>query len=78
MIGSARVEWYRLHVARCLSVAQNTTDSEAKIALLDMARAWLLLAEQNEKNDHTEMPVYEVLEPWQHVVQQQQQPHPEK
>jgi hypothetical protein len=37
-----------------------------------------VLAEQNEKNDHTEMPVYEVLEPWQHVVQQQQQPHPEK
>ena len=39
-----------MHAAACLEIARNADDREGKIALLDMARAWLALAEQHNKN----------------------------
>jgi hypothetical protein len=70
---------YRAHAERCVEVAQRTADSEAKLALLEMARAWLTLAVQNNKNSQTAL-VYETSLSRQHVAQQQQQPQvkPEK
>jgi hypothetical protein len=41
---------YRLHAAHCAEIAAITAVSEDKLKLLNMARAWLLLAEQAEKN----------------------------
>jgi hypothetical protein len=41
---------YRLHAAHCLEIAVQSADSENKVSLLNMAHAWLLLAEQAEKN----------------------------
>jgi hypothetical protein len=41
---------YRLHAAHCVDIASHTTDIENKLALLNMARAWLRLAAQSEKN----------------------------
>jgi hypothetical protein len=43
------VERYR----HCLEVAQQLPDNHARLALLDMAQAWLVLAEQAAKNAGT-------------------------
>jgi len=73
---------YRIHAANCIRLAQKAADSEGKLALLDMARAWRTLADQAEKNSETTL-VYETPEPQrhvaqkQHVAQQQQQPQPD-
>jgi hypothetical protein len=44
---------YRLHAAHCIEIAGQTADSESKLSLLNMARAWVLLAHQAEKNSET-------------------------
>jgi hypothetical protein len=51
-----------VHAAACLEIARNADDREGKIALLDMARAWLALADQHDKNSQTTL-VYETPEP---------------
>jgi hypothetical protein len=60
--GAARrvaVQWLAQHgpeetskaqAAECLEIARRTDDREGKIALLDIARAWLALADQHRKN----------------------------
>jgi hypothetical protein len=45
-----RVERYRLNAEKCLQLAQNFQDPEAKRALLVMANAWLMLAVHRSKN----------------------------
>jgi hypothetical protein len=77
MSRDGQAEVYRVHAAQCIQLAQKTDDSEAKLGLLDMARAWLDLANQNDKNSQTTL-VYETPEPRQQVAQQQQQPQPKK
>jgi hypothetical protein len=37
---------YREYAARCVSLAQAIFDPSSKLALLDMGRAWLNLADQ--------------------------------
>lgn len=70
---------YRSHAAKCVRLAQQTNDPQSKRSLLDMARAWLALAIQGEKNSEAPTLVYETPEPPRHrVAQQQQQPQPEK
>jgi hypothetical protein len=68
---------YRAHAAECVRLAQQTSDPRSKSSLLDMARAWLVLVTQNEKNSQTTL-VIETPEPPQQVTQQQQQPQPKK
>ena len=46
----AQEETYKAHAAECLEIARQTDDREGKIALLDIARAWLALADQHRKN----------------------------
>ena len=71
---------YRLHAANCMQLAQKASDADGKMQLFDMARAWLALAEQAEKNSETVL-VYETPEPRpqpaQQPMQQQQQPQPD-
>ena len=62
MLRDGQDEIYRAHAAKCIQVAQNTADSEAKLALLEMARAWRALANQHDKNSQTTL-VYEAPEP---------------
>ena len=50
MPGDGREEMYKEHAAVCLEIARKTDDREGKIALLDIARAWLALADQHDKN----------------------------
>ena len=54
----SKTEFYRAHAAQCIAVAQTCPHTEGKLALLEMARAWLLLAEQGAKNGRTTL-VYE-------------------
>ncbi len=44
---------YREHAAHCLKIAQDVADLRSKLSLLDMAQAWVALAEQAEKNGET-------------------------
>jgi hypothetical protein len=68
---------YRAHAARCIKVAQKLDDAESRLDLLNMARAWLALAEQGDKNSRQETLVYETPQP-RPVTQQQPQPEPGK
>ena len=76
-------EDYRHHAAECLRVAERTTDLTARVALLDMARAWHSLADQADRNSRVDL-VYETPPPppeqQQPVAmqQQQQQQQPDK
>jgi hypothetical protein len=69
---------YRAHAAECVLLAQQTSDSQGKSSLLAMARAWLALVTQGEKNSEAPTLVYQTPEPRQRVTQQQQQPQPKK
>jgi len=58
MPDDGRDEMYKVHAAACLEIARKTDDREGKIALLDIARAWLALADQHDKNSQPTL-VYE-------------------
>jgi hypothetical protein len=73
MSRSRASELYRSYACRCVEISYKAPDSENKLALLNMAQAWLALAEQADKNSKIEL-VYETPEQPQRVVQQQQQP----
>ena len=62
---------YRAHAAECVRLAQQIADPQSKGSLLDMARAWLALVAQGEKNNDAPTLVYETPEP-----RQQREPHP--
>ena len=47
---SGRANLYHVHAAECIKAAQTAHDLEDKQAFLDMATAWLILAEQVDKN----------------------------
>jgi putative IMPACT (imprinted ancient) family translation regulator len=50
------VKRYRLHAASCIESAQQLSDKESKLALLQMAQSWLALAEQAAKNSEAADP----------------------
>jgi len=51
-------ELYRANAAECLVMASSVTDASNRASLLNMASAWLRLAELAEKNGRTDL-VYE-------------------
>ena len=57
-----QIDLYRERASQCISVAQRTAETRSKLVLLEMARAWLLLAEQGAKNGQTTL-VYETPMP---------------
>jgi hypothetical protein len=76
MASSEAAVFYRLYASHCLEIAQDTAIPDRKAALLDMAQAWLMLAEQVDKNSDVVL-VYEAPRPTaiptasQHLAQQQ-------
>jgi hypothetical protein len=65
----------------CLRLAKElpwNNPGRSKSSLLAMARAWLALVTQGNKNNEAPTLVYQTPEPRQHVAQQQQQPQPKK
>lgn len=55
-------ELYRANAAECLVMASSITDANNRKSLLDMASAWLRLADLAEKNGRTDL-VYETPPP---------------
>jgi hypothetical protein len=49
MAGTQLIAGYRLNAANCFDLAKEFADPERKLALLDMASAWLRLAEISEQ-----------------------------
>jgi hypothetical protein len=49
---------YREYAAKCLTVSHTLTGATERLALLDMAQAWIALAKQAEKNERLAV-VYE-------------------
>ena len=49
MAGTQLTEGYRLNAANCFELAKGFADAERKLALLDMAAAWLRLADITEQ-----------------------------
>jgi hypothetical protein len=48
-------EEYRRHAAKCLKMAEETTDPFNRSSLISIAYSWLRLAEMAEKNSHTDV-----------------------
>ena len=44
------VHQYRRRAVGCLQIAEGLPDSQNRMALIDMAQSWLLLAQHAEKN----------------------------
>jgi hypothetical protein len=49
MMGKHLIAGYRLNAANCFDLAREFPDAQRKLALLDMAAAWLKLAEITEE-----------------------------
>jgi hypothetical protein len=48
---------YRQNAAKCLNLADQTTDQMIRLGLLDMAQAWLELAERADKRGQADLVV---------------------
>jgi hypothetical protein len=66
---------YRQRAGKCFTISQKMEDAGERLELIDMAQAWLALAEQAERNGHL-FTVYETPQPRPQVSQQQQQIQP--
>ncbi len=55
-------ELYRAKATECVAMASGMTDANNRASLLNMASAWLRLAELAEKNGRTDL-VYETPPP---------------
>ena len=69
MSASEQAALYRLHAAQCVDIASRSADSETRLALLEMARSWRMLAEQADKNSQAVF--YHTPDAPQHVAPQQ-------
>jgi hypothetical protein len=49
-MNDGRVDVYLAQAERCLKLAQMTHDTSNRLDLLQLARAWLAVAEQGERN----------------------------
>jgi hypothetical protein len=76
MSSTGSAELYRTHAAQCIEIALRAP-VETRLELLNIAQAWLALAEHADKNVHAPTAVYETPERQQHAIQQQQQPQPD-
>jgi hypothetical protein len=45
------VACYRLYAANCIELAEHIPESDRRVFLLNMARDWLKMADQAERND---------------------------
>jgi hypothetical protein len=62
MTRDERLGRYRVNAEKCLALAQTFNDHQSKRTLVEMANAWLKLAEQHLKNSETTL-VYETPTP---------------
>lgn len=69
--------FYRLYAAHCVEIARQVTSPNSRAALLTMAQAWLVLADQADKNRGAPTVIYETP-PRSPQQPFQQQPRPGK
>jgi len=50
-VTSEIVACYRLYAANCIELAERVPDLDRRVFLLNMARDWLKLADQAERNE---------------------------
>ena len=55
-------DYYRQHALECLRLANDTHEPSMKAVLIDMAQAWIRLAEQAHRNRQLSL-VYEAPSP---------------
>lgn len=55
-------DYYRQYALECLRLANNTHEPSTKAVLIDMAQAWIRLAEQAHRNRQLSL-VYEAPSP---------------
>lgn len=67
MVPREAAAYYRDYAAHCVEIAHDTVDAARKAVLLNMAQAWLVLADLADRGD----------EPLRGIAQQQQQPQPQ-
>jgi len=48
-----KAESYQANASKCVRLARNASDIQSRLTLLEMARAWLLLADRALKNSKT-------------------------
>jgi len=48
-----QVELYQANASKCARLAQNASDIHSRLTLLNMTRAWLLLADRALKNSQS-------------------------
>lgn len=58
MSGRENAKEYRLRAQHCLDIAMDMDDLSKRMVLLNMAQAWMLLADQADRNQTTDI-VYE-------------------
>jgi hypothetical protein len=68
---------HRRHAAQCVELARKAPDPKTRLALLEIAQAWMALAKQADRSGHAPALIYETPEQQQRVTQQQQQPQPD-
>jgi hypothetical protein len=54
-----RIDGYLVQAANCVRLAQITEDPARKLSLLDLARAWVAIAEQGDRNRQTTIVYHE-------------------
>jgi len=57
-----RPDYYRQHALECLRLANDTNEPSTKAVLIDMAQAWIRLAEQAQRNRRLDL-VHEAPSP---------------
>jgi hypothetical protein len=62
MSSNGTAGFYRLYAARCIEISRQLADVDGRAVLLNMAQAWIALADRAEKSDATTV-VYETPEP---------------
>jgi hypothetical protein len=72
MLPSELAAFYCVYADRCIELAPRISDPSAKATMLNMAQAWLVLADQAGKWPKSETPKQAVQQ-----QQQQQQPQPD-
>jgi hypothetical protein len=55
MHGSESAKEYRVRAQHCIDIARDTQDAGRRLILVEMAQAWMRLADQAERNRKTDM-----------------------
>jgi len=76
-VSRQKAEEYRRLASECLAASRAVSSEETRAALIAMAQGWLRLAEEQDDEDHHNLPIAR-QDPQRPAAQQQQQVQPKK